>query len=270
MAGGKIIGGPFSNEVISQLALRSTIVSKDIRTNDDLIYLTSKTGWVKFTSGVDVKGSSNLAQKYVLIGGTMGRTGTDTYSNFTGDGKGFRPMPGITDAKIDTQGRLGSIRMATINFKVWSKAELDIIDALYFKLGYTMLIEWGHTVYVKSLNEFTNKNQFDYTEFNALNPFEKDMTKETINLKIAQNVRATGGNYDGMLGIVTNFNFAYNQDSGYDCMIKVIGLGALGDSLKINNSSNLPHIVDLQIKEYLNLIKQKLNFLRVSFYFFYN
>ena len=80
------------------------------------------------------------------------------------------------------------------------------------------------------------------------------MTKETINLKIAKNVRATEGNYDGMLGIVTNFNFAYNQDSGYDCMIKVIGLGALGDSLKINNSSNLPHIVDLQIKEYLNLI----------------
>jgi hypothetical protein len=226
--------------------------------------------YFKYTLGIsDLCKAEDLAKKYVLFGGTSqyldpnksvlrSGLGKDGAYGMLGDKEiqtsGYRPMPGIVDAKIDTQGRLGSIRMATINFKVWSKAELDIIDALYFKLGYTMLIEWGHTVYVKSLSEFANKNQFDYTEFNALNPFEEGMTKETINLKIAQNVRATGGNYDGMLGIVTNFTFSYNQDSGYDCMIKVIGLGALGGSLKINNTSNLPTIVNLQIRNYLNLI----------------
>jgi len=229
--------------------------------------------YFKYTLGIsDLSNAEDLAKKYVLFGGTSqyldpsksvlrSGLGKDGAYGMLGDKEiqtsGYRPMPGITDATIDTQGRLGSIRMATINFKVWSKAELDIIDALYFKLGYTMLIEWGHTVYVKSLSEFANKNQFDYTEFNALNPFEKGMTKETINLKIAQNVRATGGNYDGMLGIVTNFTFSYNQDSGYDCMIKVIGLGALGGSLKINNPSNLPTIVNLQIRQYINLITSK-------------
>jgi len=257
------------------------------------IYRANKTAWIRVVSSININGNENdslmndmryfreslgiydihlpmdLAKKYVLFGGTSqyldqnksvlrSGLGKDGAYGMLGDKEiqtsGYRPMPGIIDAKIDTQGRLGSIRMATINFKVWSKAELDIIDALYFKLGYTMLIEWGHTVYVKTSSQDINKNEFGYTEFKALDPFEKNMTKETINLKIAKNVRATEGNYDGMLGIVTNFNFAYNQDSGYDCMIKVIGLGALGDSLKINNSSNLPHIVDLQIKEYLNLI----------------
>ena len=61
-------------------------------------------------------------------------------------------MPGITSVQIDTQGALGSIRAATINFKVWDKDQLDIIDALYFKLGYTMLLEWGNTFYYKTGN----------------------------------------------------------------------------------------------------------------------
>ena len=257
------------------------------------IYRANKTAWIRVVSSININGDENdalmndmryfreslgisdihlpidLAKKYVLFGGTSQyldpnksvlRSGLekDGAYGMLGDKaiqtSGYRPMPGIIDAKIDTQGRLGSVRMATINFKVWTKAELDVIDALYFKLGYTMLIEWGHTVFVKTSSDAISKSEFGYSEFHVLDPFEKNMTKETINLKIAQNVRATEGNYDGMLGIVTNFTFSYNQDSGYDCMIKVIGLGALGDSLKINNSSNLPNVVDIQIKEYLDLI----------------
>ena len=43
-------------------------------------------------------------------------------------------MPGITNVNIETQGKLGSVRAATINFKCWDKDQLDVMDALYFKL----------------------------------------------------------------------------------------------------------------------------------------
>jgi len=83
MAGGKIIGGPFSNEVIKQLNIRSKILAKNARTDEDIMLLTSKTGWVKLSSGVNVNGTSALAQEYVLIGGQKGKTGTDAYTNYS-------------------------------------------------------------------------------------------------------------------------------------------------------------------------------------------
>jgi len=176
--------------------------------------------------------------------GSYGILGSSEVQNY-----GYRPMPGITDARIETQGRLGSVRMATINFKVWDKMQLDIIDALYFKLGYSMLIEWGNTVFTK-LN-LTNKNPiYDYSELYSIDPFAPNQTKESINLQITKNVRSTEGNYDAMLGLVSNFDFSYNQDGGYDCSLRVIGLGTIGESIKINHDATLPEVAKEQLKIY--------------------
>ena len=136
MADGKIIGGPFSKEVIDQLDLRSRIVSKVTRTNDDLQYITAKTGWVKLTSGVNVGGSSELAKKYIMIGGVKGRTGTDTYSNFTGEnGKGFRPMPGITGVQINSLGQFGQLKEATVTFNCWDRSQITELELLFMRPG---------------------------------------------------------------------------------------------------------------------------------------
>ena len=123
-------------------------------------------------------------------------------------------MPGIIDATIETQGKMGSIKLATINFKVWNKSQLDVIDALYFKLGYSMLIEWGNTVYITTDTSNANSSEveYNYSEFKTIDPFQKSITKEQILLQINQNIRQTEGNYDGMLGLVYNFNFSMNSD----------------------------------------------------------
>ena len=94
---------------------------------------------------------------------------------------GYRPMPGLSRVVIETQGRLGSIRGATIEFKVWDNSQLDVIDALYFKLGYTMFLEWGNTFYYES-----NSDQLKSSEFFSLNPFEDRLTKEQITLNLGR------------------------------------------------------------------------------------
>jgi len=139
MADGKIIGGPFSKEVIAQLDLRSKIVSKATRENNELIYLTSKTGWAKLTSGVNVGGSSALAKKYIMVGGVKGRTGTDTYSNFGGEaGKGFRPMPGITGVQINSLGQFGQLKEATITFNCWDRSQITELELLFMRPGFSI------------------------------------------------------------------------------------------------------------------------------------
>ena len=286
-----VLGAALPNWLKDQLKLRSDYNTQENRDDSNILYLANKTAWIRVVSSVNINGErdkvstdmdyfkntlgisdinnpEDLAKKYVLFGGTSqylhpdrdrlrSGLGYDGAYGMLGNQEiqmyGYRPMPGISDARIETQGRLGSIKMATINFKVWDKMQLDVIDALYFKLGYTMLVEWAHTVYVKS-NSTTIEKEFGYTELDAIDPFQRGITKEQINLKIGQNVRKTAGNYDGMLGMVTQFNFSFNQDGGYDCTIKVIGLGAIGDSLKINNPSKLPDVVRDQVKQYLEVV----------------
>lgn len=169
---------------------------------------------------------------------------------------GYRPMPGLTRVVIETQGRLGSVRGATIEFKVWDKSQLDVMDALYFKLGYTMFLEWGNTFYYES-----ESSDLKPTEFFSLDPFKDKLTKEQISLELGLKRRQSKGNYDGMLGMVSNFSFSYNQEGGYDCVLKLVGLGALTDSIKINQSATLGEQLKFKIEElnsvYRDIQKQK-------------
>lgn len=228
-------------------------------------------------SSPTLAGASGLSQQFILYGGTSiylnnsykQRTGLGRKGSYSplGDNEikkyGYRPMPGITNVSIETQGRLGSVRAATVNFKCWDKSQLDIIDALYFRLGYSMFLEWGHTYFYPSENakidDKTNltPDQLASTELLfSLDPFKAGLTKEDIYLHISKNSRRSEGNYDAMLGIVTNFNFSYNQEGGYDCMIKIISLGYLADGIKINNVSGLPKILKDRIISYNALVEK--------------
>jgi len=284
-----VLGVPIPSPLAQQLKIRS---EKNVggkkedsfyRDNDNLVYLANKTSWVRLVSSVNVIGDdreyfknnfdlaldnaddADLAKQFVLFGGTSqffqnkytsraGLRKTNSAYGMLGNEEikeyGYRPMPGITEASIETQGRLGSIRMATINFKVWDKYQLDIMDALYFKLGYMMFLEWGHTVY------YDNTGKLKQSEYEQINPFEKGIKKEKILRQIATNVKNTDGNYDAMLGMCTNFNFSYNQEGGYDCTIKIIALGALADSTKLNQTQAFPTLYSNVIKSFVNTLQK--------------
>ena len=280
-----IIGTKLPQWLIKQTDLRANSNSYDDRSiNNNLLYIANKSAWIRLVSSVDIDqkrdqeyfatisnivitDAQSLAKNFVLFGGTSKYAEKNSYQlrsgvsysdvNKTSGGAygmlgkdeiqkyGYRPMPGITNVSIDTQGRLGSIRSAIINFKCWDKQQLDIIDALYFKLGFTMFLEWGHTFYYESKNPQVLKATEDSI---IIDPFRSpSLTKEEIYSQIGQTVRNTEGNYDAMLGMVTNFNFSYNQEGGYDCTLRLMSLGMLGDSIKINNPSTLPKLLAEQI-----------------------
>jgi hypothetical protein len=97
----------FKQGVKDQLKARQEAILE--RTPQALQYYNSRNAWIRVTSSVNVGGSSDLANKYVLQGGILdsnkklraGIGGTDSaYSNKSPDGKDYRlgihPMPGIT------------------------------------------------------------------------------------------------------------------------------------------------------------------------------
>ena len=230
MAGGKIIGGPFSDGVINQLNIRSKILAKNARTPEEIVLLNSKTGWAKLSSGVNVNGSNNLAQEYVLIGGQKGLTGTNTYSNYFGEaGKGFRPMPGITSVQIRSINQFGTLKEATITFNCWDRGQLTDLEKLYMRPGFTALLEWGHSMYTKD-----GKTPYDKHVETVSSFFNSGQSKEAIYKEIEKLKVQSAYNYDGILGFVKNFSWSFRPDGGYDCTTTVISIGEIMESLTID------------------------------------
>lgn len=228
MASSKVIGGPFDKDVLNQLNLRSDIFSKkENRTDQNIEYLNSRTGWVKLTSSVNAGGSSELANKYVFIGGTKGRFGDKTYSNFS-TGLGFRPMPGITGVQIRAINRFGVLKEATITFNCWDVAQLQELEQLYMRPGFSALLEWGHSVYYKGAGNFVTTPSTVATMFN------EGTTKESLYAEINRLKKDSGYNYDGIFGFIKNFSWKYRQDGGYDCTTTLISIGEIIESLTID------------------------------------
>ena len=208
----------------------------------------------------------DLAKNFILFGGTSTYNGKSTQLrsgidaggayNVTGNTQeitnfGYRPMPGITSVTIEATGKLGSLRQATIQFKVWDKLQLDIIDAIYFRPGFTVLLEYGHAKYYDNQGNLQSSEQYMLD-----NPFES-LTKEAINVRIASNVRKSYGNYGGMLGIVTHFDFALNQDGGFDCTVKALSMGSVMGNFPVNHIDVFSKAYQTQLKDYLDTEKDK-------------
>ena len=290
-----IIGTAIPTWLLKQLEARSDKNTLSNRDTQNILYLANKSAWIRLVSsiniapqdisyfqklGANINNVDDLAKNYVLFGGTSkykennnrNAPSYDIRSGIKNDGAynlldnteindyGYRPMPGITGVSIETQGALGSIRGATINFKVWDKDQLDIMDALYFKLGFSMFLEWGHTYFYHSPRESPNidPNAIYSTEDYSIDPFTANLKKEEIYSQISKNTRDSEGNYDAMLGVVTNFNFNYNEAGGFDCTLKLMSLGYLGDRIKINHPKTLPNILEAEIKR-LNSIYKKID-----------
>lgn len=160
---------------------------------------------------------------------------------------GLQPMPGITSLDVKHINR-GSIRKATVTLKAYNKFQFEVINTLYLRLGFNMLLEWGNSHYIESsgLNgKNTTSNIGDIEEVrNTLTEetwFNIDYAGST-NLELLQTIEKYrekyDGNYDGFMGRVVNFSWDYNTDGSYSITIELASLGDVIESFKINTFSN--------------------------------
>ena len=145
---------------------------------------------------------------------------------------GIQPPPGITGATVDSINR-GSIRKANVTLKAHNKFQFDIIELLYLRLGFTMMLEWGWDKYLDS--ETGDIKQVENTIIE-----EKWFTTSTgiSQLQMLGYIQETrekyDGNYDGFFGKVSNFTWNFNPDGTYDIAIDLITVGDVIESLKVN------------------------------------
>ena len=152
---------------------------------------------------------------------------TSAYHKY--DGLGFRPVPGIESVNVTSKGTYGTLREAEVKFKVWDLDDLEVMNALYLRPGYSVLLEWGHSVQLQ--NDGTlNTNITTYKKFLRDNLDDPMLTFEKDLLKISQD---SDYNYDSFVGYISNFNWSLNENGGYDCSIKIIAKGTVLESIKV-------------------------------------
>ena len=206
--------------------------------------------------------ASNVGDTIITAGSARQNTGLN-YGNGlfngaygwggTGD-RGYVPMPGITSAQT-TYYNNGALSKATVKIKCFSKEQFQLLDVLYLRPGYTLLLEFGWSVYLNS-NTGTNENgqnSDDNTDLEAgsilgmdgfksaplnflLNPGEYKGNKDQYKmLSLISNERSKYcGNYEAVYGKITNFKWSFTTDGSYDVEVKIIGMGSIAESLKLN------------------------------------
>ena len=152
--------------------------------------------------------------------------GDPTIRANSGDDYGIVPMPGIKDATVRTKSAYGSLREAQVNFVCHNTKQLEILEILYMRPGYPVLLEWGWTPFID--NDGERRSDFPY----VMEWWDQNSTQEVINDLIFKRRVETGGNYDALQGIVKNFNYSARPDGGYDCTTELTGVGEVIQALK--------------------------------------
>ncbi len=244
----------------------------------DLLYQQSKTPWLRLASSVDFYSDENggidilkrlggidginlneitgpeAARNFVLQGGAIALEGEDSFRQNSGlnlstttfrgaygwggvNERGLIPMPGITGASVKFLND-GALTKTEIQIKCWSKNQLALVDALYMRPGYTLLLEFGWSTY---LDNDGNLQTYDNLYSPALSYlFDPNVTTANQHVlvnKIKLERERRFGNYEGVYGKISNFKWQFNPDGSYDCIIYLTGLGEVIESLNTNIST---------------------------------
>jgi hypothetical protein len=245
-----IAGSSFQPYVATQIEKRKALINKDYRDSSELNWLSNRNVWIRISSGADVAPGNKryqglegneLSKKYILQGGLLNHLpDKDTYalrSGISSDGAygiggtdfGLVPMPGLIDISIKTGGKLGTLKETTFNFVCHNMEQLNIMEALYMKLGFGILVEWGHTNYIDNT---TGKIE----TVNQPLPFYGIHTKEDLMEEITTYRKKHSGNYDASWGTVKNFSYTLDGNGRFKCQVQLVGAGDILESLKVNLS----------------------------------
>ena len=259
-----IIGEGFPNVINNQVKKRQEVYGSGYgsspRKPEEIIYLNANTSWVRLVSSVNVDdqtillnrslstipgiGDNKLAERFILFNGTnedpsSQRYGVSLDGSLLGNNSaygiggtefGLRPMMGIKRAEIKHENR-GSLRRASIQIKAFNRVQFDIIDVLYLRLGFNILLEWGHSMYYDDKGVLqTNPNDSLSSDFlKGKTSYNEFLTKIS-----SQKLKACG-NYDAMFAKITNFHWSFLPDGSYDITIDLVSIGDVVESFKINS-----------------------------------
>ena len=267
---GNITGSPFRTWVTEQINARQKALGQYSNIDPkNLLYYTTKTPWIRLASSVDLNegkvlddlvkmgfskndiSGDDLAKKCILQGGVVDQNANLKYGLSQGNifngaygwggkgitdkgNRGFVPLPGILDAKF-TYYSHGTYGKAEVQIQCFSRQQMALIDTLYLRPGYTLLLEFGWSVYIDNTGNLKKFDNFTSAPLSyVLNPTGEDRTHFNVYKKIKEEKKKHYGNYEAVYGKIHHFKWSLQGDGSYICTVAITGMGDIIESLKIN------------------------------------
>ena len=267
---GFIFGRPINRATQTALELKQELVgtrnANNFNTGTAREFFNIRNSWVRLSSSVtldnsvkedyfNVRGGLELAKNNVLTSFDLfentpliNSTESDYYGGFHQSGEvskvtgvvsyedfGPRPRPGITSVKVTSHGMYGALRTVSVSFKCWTPFQLDILDNLYMRPGYTVLLEFGHSHYLDRDGDVIRIED----SIIPVDLYKEGYLSDSDDFeKVFNDIQAKkelyGGAYEGFLGLVKNFNWSLQGDGSYDCSIDLVSKGELIESITSN------------------------------------
>ena len=268
-----LYGAPQRRGVIKQIETRQNTFGTPDKSAKQLEAINQSTPWVVMRSSINLLtdeeadslinkpetrkslvGTAKNAENNQLSGGILrGQNGSaplgvqansnDDFNNpvYTTDNNfGTVPMPGIISVDVKSRGEYGSIKEAEVKLEVHSLRDLEEFERLYFRPGYTVLLEWGHSIYLNNSGETVYAHRATHTI-----PDKKwfsHMTEATLLSEIDRLREETYFNYDAIYGFIRNFQWKFNAEGQkYEATVTVIGKGVLYEGIRLGSPlDNIP------------------------------
>ena len=155
------------------------------------------------------------------------------------------PPPGVESISITTKGSMGSIKTADIKLKIFHPDDLEHIEYGYLMPGITLFLEWGwsgQTPMQQDLYDSYKGTSSKYLEEAIIKKKLGLISSEPI-IKANQTdqddvdvIALKPGQYDGMLGVITKFNWSLDTDGGYTATISIISPNSLVMGIQLESS----------------------------------
>lgn len=251
----------------------SGIGSNNFKSNEALVWQQNRQCTIKAISLVNYKNNvgleldssfnqlkgAELAKRFILQGGVLNNGNTRgqfsdeapafglegaaygdplVASDGHQDGYGIVPMPGITSLDIKTKSAYGSLRQAKLSFVVHNLRQLEIMEMLYMRPGYPVIVEWGWAPYIDNNGNIVGyPDSLTSTIDKATGVkdylFQDGVDQQAVYSSIIKLKKSSFGNADAFMGFVSNFGYQARPDGGFDCFSEIVSMGEALDSLKI-------------------------------------
>lgn len=133
-------------------------------------------------------------------------------------------VPIIESIEIDTDGGNNTLKTAQVKVKVFTLKQLEMFELFFLRPSMNVVLEYGWNTDVRNKSKqvtidsklFAKKTWDDYKKDYVALFTDKSKTSEYV-----QTLKDTEGEYDFMVGKVSNFSYSIEEDGTYSLNIEV-------------------------------------------------
>ena len=194
----------------------------------------TKSTWIKMFSPANTK--LNTVGARIFAGEVIGEAGNlEPFNGFgqvytpqkaggmfdpVADQKGYsqdllRPIAGINSITCEYGSGVKALRQATINWTCWTFEDLERLTPHFMAHGKGVLLEWGYGTIADASGNIQDLETVS----------DEDMRNGKAYNKINELVIQAGGRYDGIAGIISNYEYNVRDDGGFDVTTNIVSRG---------------------------------------------